>query len=48
MDIPPEIEERGLRVANLNDATAPGGTRHYRGGELQTGGLRFDRQLVDR
>src|SRR5829696_7600109 len=43
MDIPPEIEGRGLRVANLNDATAPGRTRHYRSGEFQTGGPRFDR-----
>jgi hypothetical protein len=44
MDIPREIEgARVLRAANLNDATAPGGTRRYSGGELQAGGPRFDR-----
>lgn len=32
MDIPREIEgARVLRAANLNDATAPGGTRRYSG-----------------
>ena len=44
MDIPSEIEgARVLSVANLNDATAAGRTRHYSGGELQAGGPRFDR-----
>ena len=44
MDIPREIEgARVLSAANLNDATASGGTRRYGGGELQAGGPRFDR-----